>query len=260
MQEAVLLGQVGAEREHDIGLSGSNPDELGAERGHCGLTGKTRADSRLECGITGFVLRYVQAPTPIEGGREATFPWPFGYTGFVAHPTFPEKIVSSGGNNDMPSAKAEPGTTTMSSLPAHIDRLTRCCSNASITRFLKAQIVVEKPGVARVSVPFHPDLTQNSDFLHGAILFEAADTAGFVAANSLEETYSVLTVDYHINFMRPVQREGIYAVGEVIQSGKTLMVVRSLVYTDSGKLVASGQGTYLVTKILLTDLPGYAKP
>jgi uncharacterized protein (TIGR00369 family) len=148
----------------------------------------------------------------------------------------------------------------MSSTPSHIEKLTRCCMRASISQFLKAQIVVEKPGVARVSAAFHRELTQNSDFLHGAILFQVADTAGFVAANSLEETYSVLTADYHINFMRPVQGEGVYAIGEVIHGGKTLMVVRSLVYTESGKLVASGQGTYLVTKILLRDVPGYEQP
>src|SRR6185369_15066684 len=107
---------------------------------------------------------------------------------------------------------------------SHLENLTRCCLRARISRFLQATITIERPGVARVGVPFHPDLTQSSDFVHGAVLFEAADTAGFVASNSLEETYGVLTVDYHINFMRPVQREGVYAVAEVTHQGKTLMV------------------------------------
>lgn len=139
----------------------------------------------------------------------------------------------------------------------HFENLKRCCLRAPISRFLNARIEIEKPGAARVSIPFHADLTQNSDFLHGAILFEVADTAGFIAANSIEETYSVLTVDYHINFMRPVQKEGIYAVGEVISSGKTLIVARSQVYTDSGKQVAAGQGTYMVTKSPLVEIDGY---
>src|SRR5207248_2205352 len=84
----------------------------------------------------------------------------------------------------------------------------------------------------RVGVPFHGELTQNSDFLHGAILFQVADTAGFVASNSLEETYSVLTVDYHVNFVRPVQHEGVFAIAEVTHQGKTLMVTRSQVFAD----------------------------
>ncbi|MET7685065.1 PaaI family thioesterase [Streptomyces sp. NPDC005423] len=146
----------------------------------------------------------------------------------------------------------------MGSASTHFERLTRCCLNCRISRFLNKTIEIQKPGVARVAIPFHGDLTQNADFLHAAMLFEVGDTAGFMAANSLEETYSVLTVDYHINLIRPVRAEGIYAVGEVITAGKTIYVARSDVYSDSGKLVAAGQGTYTVSKILLTDLDGYA--
>lgn len=145
----------------------------------------------------------------------------------------------------------------MGSPSTHFERLTRCCMQCKISRFLNKTITIEKDGVARVSIPFHGDLTQNADFLHAAMLFEVADTAGFMAANSLEETYSVLTVDYHINLIRPVRGEGIQAVGEVVTAGKTIHVARSDVYSDSGKLVAAGQGTYTVSKILLTDLEGY---
>jgi uncharacterized protein (TIGR00369 family) len=129
--------------------------------------------------------------------------------------------------------------------------------NCKISRFLDKSITIEKAGLARVAIPFHGDLTQNADFLHAAMLFEVADTAGFMAANSLEETYSVLTVDYHINLIRPVRKEGIYAMGEVVTAGKTIYVARSNVYSDSGKLVAAGQGTYTVSKIPLTQLDGY---
>lgn len=145
----------------------------------------------------------------------------------------------------------------MDSPSTHFEKLTRCCMECKISKFLNKEITIEKAGVARVAIPFNGDLTQNSDFLHAALLFEVGDTAGFMAANSMEETYSVLTIDYHINLIRPVQKEGIYAIGEVVNAGKTLYVARSNIYTDSGKLVAAGQGTYMVTKILLSDLNGY---
>ena len=146
----------------------------------------------------------------------------------------------------------------MTEQQAHFDRLCRCCLEAKISKFLKATIEIPKKGCSKVSAQFNSDLTQNSDFLHGAILFEVADTAGFVAANSVEERYSVLTVDYHMNFLRPVQGEGVYALGEVSHSGKTLIVANSKVYTTSNKLVALGQGTYIVSKILLSTISGYS--
>ncbi len=143
-------------------------------------------------------------------------------------------------------------------MSTHFEKLTRCCMNCKISRFLDKTIEIEEAGRARVAIPFHGDLTQNADFLHAAMMFEVGDTAGFVAANSMEETFSVLTVDYHINLIRPVQKEGIYAVGHVVTAGRTLYVARSDIYSDSGKLVAAGQGTYTVSKIPLTDLDGYA--
>lgn len=146
----------------------------------------------------------------------------------------------------------------MTTASTHFEKLTRCCMNCKISRFLNKTIEIDEAGVARVAIPFHGDLTQNADFLHAAMMFEVGDTAGFVAANSMEETFSVLTVDYHINLIRPVQKEGIYAVGKVVTAGKAIYVARSDVYSDSGKLVAAGQGTYTVSKIPLTELEGYA--
>jgi uncharacterized protein (TIGR00369 family) len=146
---------------------------------------------------------------------------------------------------------------SMTSSSTHFEKLTRCCMKAKISRFLRKEITIEKAGTARVAIPFHAELTQNSDFLHAALLFEVGDTAGFVAVNSMEETYSTLTVDYHINLIRPVQKQGVYAIAEVVNAGKTLYIARSNIYADSGKLVAAGQGTYMTTKILLTDLEGY---
>ncbi|MBC2904245.1 PaaI family thioesterase [Streptomyces cupreus] len=154
-------------------------------------------------------------------------------------------------------SSASTSSAPETSASSHFEKLTRCCMRCKISRFLNKTIEIEKAGVARVAIPFQPDLTQNADFLHAAMLFEVGDTAGFMAANSMEETYSVLTVDYHINLIRPVQNEGVYAVGEVVTAGRTLYVARSDVYSESGKLVAAGQGTYTVSKILLSDLDGY---
>lgn len=124
---------------------------------------------------------------------------------------------------------------------------------------MKSEIEILEPGVARVSFPFHEELTQNAGFLHGAVMFEAADTAGFVAANSVEETFSVLTADFYIRLLRPVQYEGIYSIAKVVHQGKTLVTVSADVFSESGKLVATGQGTYVVSDIPLTEVPGYGE-
>ncbi|HEX3070807.1 MAG TPA: PaaI family thioesterase [Thermoanaerobaculia bacterium] len=145
----------------------------------------------------------------------------------------------------------------MSANATHLEKLRRSCLGATISRYLRSEIEILQPGKARVTIPFHPELTQNAGFLHGAILFDAADTAGFVAANSVEETYSVLTADFYIRLLRPVEKESIVAVGEVVHRGHSLITTRSDVFNESGKLVAACQGTYSISRILLTDVPGY---
>lgn len=140
----------------------------------------------------------------------------------------------------------------------HLQRIVRSCSGARISRFLDRSIRLEQPGRAEVIVPFHPELTQNSDFTHGAVLFEVADTAGFVAASSTEESFGVLTTSYTVNFVRPVRGESVTAVAEVISRGRSIIVARSEVFSESKKLVAAGQGTYVVSRVPLAEIPGYS--
>ena len=139
----------------------------------------------------------------------------------------------------------------------HWKKLIKSCLHARISQFLNRRIEILEAGVCRIDIPFNPDLTQNSSYLHGAMLFEAADTAGFVATNSVELTYSVLTVDYHINFVSPVFESAIYAIGTVASKGRRIMVAKSEVFDAKDKLVAVGQGTYIVSNIRLDSLPHY---
>lgn len=139
----------------------------------------------------------------------------------------------------------------------HLERLTRSCLQAPVSKKLNREIEIPEAGKCRVTLPFQEELTQNSGLLHGAIIFEAADTAGFIAANSVEETYSVLTLEFNINFIRPVSSGKITAEATVVHHGKTVIICTSTVTNDKGKLVAEARGTYLVSNILLADVTGY---
>lgn len=142
----------------------------------------------------------------------------------------------------------------------HFERLRRTCLGSPIARRHGYTIEIDAPGRARVVIPFDPDLTQNTGRLHGAVLFEAADTAGFVAANSVEATYGVLTVDYQISFVRSALAGGVTAVAQVLHAGRTLIRAESRVLDEAGDLLALGHGTYLVTRVPLAEVPGYLEP
>ena len=134
----------------------------------------------------------------------------------------------------------------------HLKRLHRSCMAARISQFLNRKIEIPEPGRCSVRIPFQTELAQNSGFLHGAVLFEVADTAGFIAANSIEPIYSVLTLDYNINFFRPIREKGIYAEAKVIHKGRSVIICNSSVYDESGKYAAEGRGTYFISEIQLS--------
>ncbi len=140
----------------------------------------------------------------------------------------------------------------------HFERLRRSCLGSPIARRHGYTIEIERAGRARVVIPFDPELTQNTGRLHGAVLFEAADTAGFVAANSVETAFGVLTVDYQLSLVRSATGGSVTALAEVLHAGRTLIRVESRVLDDDGELLALGHGTYLVTRVPLSDVPGYA--
>lgn len=142
----------------------------------------------------------------------------------------------------------------------HLERLKKCCLMAPITQKLEQVIEIPEKGKCSITMPFQPALTQNTGLMHGAVIFEAADTAGFIAANSTENIYSVLTAECNINFLRPVASGGIRAEATVVHRGKTLIVCTVQVYNEQGKLVAESRGTYLVSDIPLSEVPGYATP
>ena len=139
----------------------------------------------------------------------------------------------------------------------HLKRLRNSCMSAKISQHLAKEIEIYEPGSCRVTIPYNPNLTQNAGFLHGAAFFEIADTAGFIAANSLESTFSVLTLEFNINFFRSVKELSIYAEAKVLHRGKSIITCSSKVFNENAKFVAEGRGTYMISDILLSSLNNY---
>ncbi len=94
-----------------------------------------------------------------------------------------------------------------------------------------AEIVVVEPGLVEIELPFSDGITQQHGFVHGGIVAMVADSAAGYAANTLTDAdASVLTVEYKINFVAPAEGERLVARGEVVKSGRTLLITRAEVF------------------------------
>jgi uncharacterized protein (TIGR00369 family) len=106
-------------------------------------------------------------------------------------------------------------------------------------------------GKVVISCRRRDDLTQQQGFLHGGVTATLADVScGYAALTTMPEGVEVLTTEFKINLIRPANTNKIVATGEVIKSGKTLVVVESIVTDETGeKIIAKMLATAVVSPV-----------
>lgn len=94
-----------------------------------------------------------------------------------------------------------------------------------------AELVDVQPGRCEIHLPFRDDLTQQNAYFHAGIVATVVDSAGGYAGFSLMPAGSdVLTVEYKLNLLAPGEGERLVAIGEVVKSGRQLVITRGDVY------------------------------
>ena len=85
--------------------------------------------------------------------------------------------------------------------------------------------------------------------LHGGILCDLADGAlGIAFASTLEEGESFTTIELKINFLKPIWKGRLKAVGKLIKRGKTVGLTECSVFDAGGSLVAHATSTLMVLR------------
>lgn len=115
-------------------------------------------------------------------------------------------------------------------------------------------------GKAVVRIEAEPGHFHGGGGLHGHILFKALDDAAFFAANSRVREELVLTAEFHVRFLRPVQEGRLRAEGRVVQRSRRLVVAEAVVLDERGREVARGSGSFLPSGLPLVEVPGYLAP
>lgn len=87
---------------------------------------------------------------------------------------------------------------------------------------------------------------------HGGLLAALVDAASGAAAaltlDDLAQAPTVATVDMRVDFLRPARGGRLRAVGSVMRSGRTVVVVRTDVFDGDGELVVLGTSTFTVDR------------
>lgn len=85
--------------------------------------------------------------------------------------------------------------------------------------------------------------------LHGGVLCDVADAAmGMAFSSLLQDNESFTTLELKINFLKPVWKEKLRAIGRVVKSGKTIGLVECDVLDEKDQLVAHATSTCMVLR------------
>ncbi len=139
----------------------------------------------------------------------------------------------------------------------HYRRLERMYLSSPANTVYNARIHVEE-AAAEISLDVGLHLHHAAGSVHGSHYFKALDDAAFFAVNSLVDDVFVFTVSFNTYLVRPIVEGTMTSTGSVVNAGRSLWIAESTVTDDRGRLLGHGSGSFMKSRIALSDIPSYA--
>src|SRR6266851_4585938 len=118
-----------------------------------------------------------------------------------------------------------------------------------IARLIGFNLTSVKPGEAVIEFQSTEAHANPMGTLHGGVLCDIADAAmGLAYAANLGEGESFSTLELKINFLKPIWKARLRAVGRVVKQGRTIGLVECDVTDDKGSLVARATSTCMTLR------------
>ena len=102
-------------------------------------------------------------------------------------------------------------------------------------------------GQAVFYLPFQERLCHGLMDVHGGVVATMIDNAGWFTAATEYDTW-INTSEFTVRLLEPANREDLYATGTIIRAGSKICVTSMEVRGSSGRLVATGSGTFIVSQ------------
>ncbi len=109
-------------------------------------------------------------------------------------------------------------------------------SSEGFINYHNFQIVDIKDKYCVMEAAITENSTNHVGYAHGGFIFGLADTAGGMAARTTGR--NVVTINAHIDYLKPALGTKLKAVAEVVKDGKTIAVYEVKIYDDKEKEVA----------------------
>jgi uncharacterized protein (TIGR00369 family) len=115
--------------------------------------------------------------------------------------------------------------------PHFAERVRASFDRQHAMHLIQATLPVVEQGRTEIHLPHWQGVEQQHGYVHGGVVGMIADSAaGYAAMTMVPANATVLTVEYKMNLMAPVDGEKLIARGEVVRPGRTLIVTKAEVF------------------------------
>lgn len=122
-----------------------------------------------------------------------------------------------------------------------MERLSDNLQNQAFLQYVGARLVDAERGKVTFECDYDAKLSRYGHIFNGGFLATMADAAcGYAAMSMVAEENDVLTIDLHISFLHPGNVKKLIAKGEVIKTGRTILVSEAIL-TDENEEVQIGK-------------------
>jgi uncharacterized protein (TIGR00369 family) len=130
-----------------------------------------------------------------------------------------------------------------------VERILRGEVTVPIQQLIGFSVVAAEVGRVTIELAADERFANPMGSLHGGVLCDIADAAmGLAYASRLEEGESFTTLELKMNFLKPVWRARLRAVGSVTKMGRTVGLVECDILDESGALIAKSSSTCLTLR------------
>lgn len=132
------------------------------------------------------------------------------------------------------------------SLSARADLMIRLFDQAPMKHTFGMTLSYDDEGNARMDMPHKVDFRNGIQDTHGGVIATLLDNAGWFTAAMQYDNW-VNTSELTVRLHEPANQEDLVAIGHIVRAGRRLCVAGMEVRSASGRLVATGTGTFVVS-------------
>ena len=148
--------------------------------------------------------------------------------------------------------------TAMNLPDSHYRKLERMYLSAPVNTIIYKGIAINiSHEKAELKLSIESKFFHAANAIHGSVYFKMLDDAAFFAVNSIVEDVFVYTVSFNTQLLRPASAGVIRSIGELKFKSANLFIADSTLFDEKNRLIGRGSGSFMRSKIELTEGIGY---